>query len=61
LRRYLASLHGFYGIYGQYDFRRGDQHGLTGDSSIIIKFDPDHKAFNTISGPGGTALRSATH
>ncbi len=60
LRRYLASLHGFYGIYGQYDFRRGDQHGLTGDSSIIIKFDPDHKAFNTISGPGGTALRS-TH
>jgi branched-chain amino acid transport system substrate-binding protein len=58
LRRYLLGLHGFYGIYGQYDFRRGDQHGLTEDSSIIIKFNPDRRTFDVASGPGGALLKT---
>jgi len=59
LRRYIAGLHGYYGVYGQYDFRSGDQHGLTDDSTIIIKFNPDKKTFDPASGPGGAVLHAA--
>ena len=59
LRRYIAGLNGYYGVYGRYDFRSGDQHGLTDDSTIIIKFNPDRRTFDPASGPGGAVLHRA--
>lgn len=39
LRDYLATLHDFPGITGMYDFRSGNQHGVTGDDVVMIKWD----------------------
>lgn len=40
LRDYIANLHGFAGVSGMYDFRIGDQHGLSQDAQIVIRYDP---------------------
>jgi branched-chain amino acid transport system substrate-binding protein len=56
LRDYLLSLHGFAGIGGVYDFRRGDQHGLTDQAVIIVKWDAAKQQFVVVSHFGGVPL-----
>jgi branched-chain amino acid transport system substrate-binding protein len=58
LRSYIANLHGFYGISGEYDFRTGDQHGLGDDATVMLQYDPVHQNFYPVSAPGGTPLRN---
>lgn len=50
LRDYIAGLHGFAGVSGVYDFSVGDQHGLTQDAQIVVRYDP--------AAPGGTKVVS---
>ena len=50
LRDYIANLHGFAGVSGAYDFSVGDQHGLTQDAQIVVRYDP--------TAPGGTKVVS---
>jgi hypothetical protein len=50
LRDYIASLHSFAGVSGAYDFSVGDQHGLTQDAQIVVRYDP--------TAPGGTKVVS---
>ena len=40
IRDFIANLHDFPGVSGMYDFRIGDQHGLTQDAEIVIRYDP---------------------
>jgi branched-chain amino acid transport system substrate-binding protein len=57
LRQYILSVHEFWGVDGNYDFRSGDQHGLSDQSVIIVRFDSQRQAFDAVSGPGGVPLR----
>ncbi|HEV8021627.1 MAG TPA: ABC transporter substrate-binding protein [Candidatus Lustribacter sp.] len=57
LRQYILSVHDSWGVDGNYDFRSGDQHGLSDQSVIIVRFDPQRQAFDAVSGPGGVPLR----
>lgn len=43
LRTYLAGLHDFSGLFGTYDFRSGDQHGLDGRDSPFIQYNTARK------------------
>ena len=54
---YIEGLRGFGGINGSYDFSSGDQHGLDGNSIIVLKWDAASNTYVPASGPGGTALR----
>jgi branched-chain amino acid transport system substrate-binding protein len=57
LREYIANLRGFAGISGAYDFSIGDQHGLTQDSQIILRYDPSVPgAQRVVSQQGGAPL-----
>jgi branched-chain amino acid transport system substrate-binding protein len=57
LRDYLLSIHGnFAGIYGDYDFTSGDQHGLSDQAVVITSWDPKSGNFNAVSGLHGTPL-----
>jgi branched-chain amino acid transport system substrate-binding protein len=56
LRDYILGLHGFDGAMGTYDFRIGDQHGLTDTSLIVVKWDPVARAFPVVSKRGGEPL-----
>jgi branched-chain amino acid transport system substrate-binding protein len=40
LRDYIANMRDFAGVSGIYDFSIGDQHGLTQDSQLIVRYDP---------------------
>ncbi|HEV8019837.1 MAG TPA: ABC transporter substrate-binding protein [Candidatus Lustribacter sp.] len=40
IRDFISNLHDFPGVSGMYDFRIGDQHGLTQDAEIVIRYDP---------------------
>ena len=40
IRDYISNLHDFPGVSGMYDFRIGDQHGLTQDAEVVIRYDP---------------------
>lgn len=55
----IAQLHDFPGVGGMYDFRSGDQHGLTQDSIVVIRYDAG--AANgqglIVSEQGGAPLR----
>jgi branched-chain amino acid transport system substrate-binding protein len=53
IRDYLANLHDYAGIFGFYDFRRGDQRGLDPLSSPLARWDKNAREFVTISKPGG--------
>jgi branched-chain amino acid transport system substrate-binding protein len=53
LRDYLAGLHGFVGVNGTYDFRIGDQHGLTDNAVIFVRWDPVAGDFVPVAKPGG--------
>lgn len=45
LRDYLLNLHGFAGVFGVYDFRTGDQHGLSGVDLPFLQWDATRKAW----------------
>jgi branched-chain amino acid transport system substrate-binding protein len=46
-RDYVNGLHDFAGVAGLYDFRNSDGHGLTQDSVVVIRYNP-----NGINGEG---------
>lgn len=52
LRGYLENLHDFAGLWGIYDFRSGDQHGLDGRDSIYVYYDTARSAWVPYEGPG---------
>ncbi len=56
LRDYIASLHGFAGSSGFYDFRSGDQHGLDESAVIFVKWNPKKGDFVNGSRRGGAPL-----
>jgi branched-chain amino acid transport system substrate-binding protein len=39
IRDYIENLHGFAGICGLYDFRGGNQRGLTADNVLVLRWD----------------------
>jgi branched-chain amino acid transport system substrate-binding protein len=57
LRAYIANLHGFTGLAGEYDFRDGSQRGLTEKNLLIMRWDPPKGTWTAVSGPGGEPLR----
>jgi branched-chain amino acid transport system substrate-binding protein len=57
LRDYLLTLHDFNGAMGTYDFRIGDQHGLTESSVVEVRWDPAGHTFAVVSKPGGVPLK----
>ena len=57
LRDYIANLRGFAGVSGAYDFSIGDQHGLTQDSQIVVRYDPSAPGNQrVVSQQGGAPL-----
>ncbi len=59
LRDAISQLHDFPGVGGMYDFRSGDQHGLTQDSIVVIRYDPTsaNGQGQIVSEQGGAPLR----
>jgi branched-chain amino acid transport system substrate-binding protein len=57
-RGYVNGLHGFAGVAGLYDFRNSDGHGLTQDSVVIIRYNPNgiNGEGTVVSEQGGTPL-----
>ena len=55
IRAYLANLHGFTGIAGEYDFRDGSQRGVSEKNLLIMKWDVAKDTWTAVSGPGGGA------
>jgi hypothetical protein len=50
-------LHDFPGVSGLYDFRTGDQHGLTQDAEVVIRYDPtSSNGQRIVSEQGGAPL-----
>ena len=61
IRDYIASLHDYAGVSGLYDFRIGDQHGLTQDAEVVIRYDPVNPSGQRIvSAQGGAPARALT-
>jgi branched-chain amino acid transport system substrate-binding protein len=56
LKDYVASLDGFAGVNGLYDFKAVPQRGLSDDNAIIVRFDLKDKAWVWLSKPGGEPL-----
>jgi len=56
VRDYVLNLHGFTGVNGIYDFRRGDQRGLDPRTSVVVAWDKKRDRFVTVSRPGGAPL-----
>jgi len=56
---YIENLHGFVGMNGTYDFRIGDQHGLTVASLVVTRWDPAAGRFVAVTGLGGNPLPAA--
>jgi branched-chain amino acid transport system substrate-binding protein len=57
LKSYLESLHDFAGANGMYDFRIGNQRGLSEKSGIMVRWDPAKDNFVAISRFGGDPLK----
>ena len=49
---YIENLHGFYGINGRYDFRTGDQRGLTAANIGMVEWQPALKTWATVWAAG---------
>jgi branched-chain amino acid transport system substrate-binding protein len=56
LRDYIAGLQGFNGVNGTYDFRTGDQHGLTDQSMAVVQWDAKTDNAVPASKPGGAPI-----
>lgn len=60
IRDYVATLHDFPGVSGVYDFRIGDQHGLTQDAEVVIRYDPTSpNGQRIVSQQGGAPFTAA--
>jgi branched-chain amino acid transport system substrate-binding protein len=57
VRSWIANLHDFYGLAGDYDFRDGSQRGLNEKNLLIMRWDAAKGTWTAVSGPGGAALR----
>lgn len=57
IHQYLENLSGFNGVDGTYDFRGGDQHGLTDSAVIMVGWDATKNDFVVASKPGGLPLK----
>jgi branched-chain amino acid transport system substrate-binding protein len=57
LKEYVSTLHGYAGACGLYDFRTGDQRGLTASQNLImVRWDVPKDTWVAISKFGGTPL-----
>lgn len=56
IRDYLMGIRNFVGINGRYDFSSGDQHGLTAESQVIVRWDAAHGDGIPVSRPGAIPL-----
>jgi branched-chain amino acid transport system substrate-binding protein len=57
VRTYIANLTDFAGIDGIYDFKANPERGLGPDSSIVVRYDAQEKAWVWLTHPGGAPLR----
>jgi branched-chain amino acid transport system substrate-binding protein len=57
VRDYIANLTDFAGIDGLYDFKANPERGLGPESSIVVRYDAQEKAWMWLSHPGGAPLR----
>ena len=57
MRDYIANLHGFAGIDGNYDFRKIPQRGLDIDSAIMVRWDGVKDNWIAVSKYGGEPLK----
>jgi branched-chain amino acid transport system substrate-binding protein len=57
LHSYLENLHGYVGISGTYDFRGGNQRGLTLDDVVITRWDDAKATITTVATRGGIPLK----
>jgi len=57
LRDYIGTLHGYAGVNGLYDFRSGDQHGLTDSAVVVARWDKQRKEMVAASQAGGAPLK----
>ena len=56
LRDYILGIRDFTGINGRYDFSSGNQHGLTAESQVIVRWDAARAAGIPVSRPGAIPL-----
>jgi len=57
LKEYVSTLHGYAGACGMYDFRTGDQRGLTASQNLVmVRWDVPKDTWVTISKFGGAPL-----
>ena len=57
IRDYIENLHGFAGICGSYDFRGGNQRGLTADNVVVLRWDNDKSDWVTAGSARGGAAK----
>lgn len=57
LRDYILALHDFAGVDGSYDFRIGDQHGVSYKNNVMVGFDPVTRSWTPLSGLGSVPLK----
>ena len=57
VRQYIATLTDFAGVDGFYNFKANPERGLGPESSIVVRYDADTKAWVWLSQPGGTPLK----
>lgn len=57
LRDYILGIRDFMGINGRYDFSSGNQHGLTAESQVIVRWDAARAAGVPVSRPGAIPIR----
>ena len=55
INAFIANLHGWYGINGEYDFRSSPS-GLTPNSIVMVRWDAQKKAFVSVTRPGGALI-----
>ncbi len=56
LRDYILGIRDFVGINGRYDFSSGNQHGLTAESQVIVRWDAARATGIPVSRPGAIPL-----
>jgi len=54
LRDYIANLHDWAGIIGEYDFRDGSQRGVGRKNGIVVRWDPAKETWIAVSKFGGS-------
>ncbi len=57
IQNYIENLHGWSGANGTYDFRGGNQRGLTTKSSVMVRWDTATSSWVAMSRVGGAPLR----